>query len=357
MKQLLAILFTGFLFLILLTSCEELYFPKLESMPGLLVVESHITNDPKMNYVKISTTNGFYDNISPESLAGISVKLIEIGGKTITAVDIGKGVFAFSETSKPGKDYQLKITYQKDIYESDTVRMPSLPSIDDIYSLYKVSKTYRTDDFGPPVLIETPGREIYVDAPISQTLQYYRFDWRAVLLWGITPPGGPMGYPPATYGWQSLYNMDLINLAGQKRFSDATQIKKHPILSIPYDYRVYLDSDEKIENGWIIIIDQYGMDKKSYDFYEEFNKQLTAEGHLFDPALTQVNSNIYCTTDPSKKVLGYFEVNSYRQHRYYFNLWGIDQGKVILRELNRYPDIPREGQITGIVPEFWEYTY
>ena len=357
MKQLLAILFPGFFFIILLVSCEELYFPKLEKMPELMVVESHITNDPKLNYVKISTTNGFYETIPNESLKGISVKLMEVDGKILTAVDNGKGHFSFSETPKPGREYKLRIAYQEDIYESDPVRMPSIPSIDDIYSLYKISKTYRTDAFGPPVLIETPGREIYIDAPITQTLQYYRFDWRAVLLWGITPPPTPLGYPPATYGWNSLYNQDLINLAGQKRFSDATQIKKHPILSIPYDYRIYLDSEEKIENGWIIIIDQYGMDKKSYDFYEEFNKQLTAEGHLFDPALTQVNSNIYCTNDPSKKVLGYFEVNSYRQHRYYFNLWGIDQGKVILRELNRYPEIPNEGQLIGNPPEFWEYTY
>lgn len=357
MKRRIAILFPGLLFLVFLASCEELYFPKLESMPGLLVVESHITNDPKMNYVKISTTNGFYENITNTSLAGISVKLIEIGGKTITAVDNGKGVFKFLETSKPGKDYQLKISYQKDIYESDTVRMPSLPSIDDVYSLYKISKTYRTDAFGPPVLIETPGREIYIDAPITQTLQYYRFNWRAVLLWGITPPPTPLGYPPATYGWNSLYDRDLINLAGQKRFSDATQIKKHPILSIPYDYRIYLDSEGKNENGWIIIIDQYGIAKNSFDFYEEFNKQLTAEGHLFDPVLTQINGNIYCTSDPAKKALGYFEVNSYRQHRFYFNLWGIDQGKVILRQINRYPDIPNEGQVIRNPPEFWEYTY
>jgi hypothetical protein len=357
MKQLLTILFPGFLFLILFSSCEELYFPNLDKMPEILVVESHITNDSRLNYVKITTTNGFYETVPNESLKGINVKLIDINGKTLTATDNGKGNFAFPETPTPGRKYKLKITYQNDIYESDTVRMPSLPSIDDIYSLYKVSKTYRTDAFGPPVLIETPGREIYIDAPITQTLQYYRFDWRAVLLWCITPPPTPMGFPASTYGWNSLYDKDLINLAGQKKYSEASQVKKHPILSIPYDYRVYIDAKEKIENGWILIIDQYGIDQKSHDFYEQFNKQLTAEGHLFDPVLTQINGNIHCTNDPSKKIVGFFEVNSYRQHRYYFNLWGIDQGKVILRELNRYPDIPNEGQVIRTPPEFWEYTY
>lgn len=322
-----------------------------------MVVESHITNDPRLNYVKITTTNGFYETVPNASLKGINVKLIEVNGKTLTATDNGKGNFAFPETPTPGRKYKLKITYQNDIFESDTVQMPSLPSIDDFYSLYKISKTYRTDAIGPPVQIETPGRELYVDAPITPTLQYYRFNWRAVLLWCITPPPTPLGYPASTYGWNSLYDNDLINLAGQKIYSNATQIKKHPILTIPYDYRIYLDSKEKIENGWIIILDEYGIDKKTYDFYEQMNKQLTAEGHLFDPVLTQVYGNIHCTNDPSKKILGFFEVNSYREYRYYFNLWGIDQGKTILRELYRYPDIPSDGQIKGVVPEFWEYTY
>lgn len=350
-------MFSGFLVLVFLASCEELYFPKLDDMPGIMVVESHITNDPGLNYVKISTTSGFYENMANTSLSGIKVKLLEVDGKILTATDNGKGYFSFPETPVPGRAYQLRITYQQDVFESDTVQMPTLPSIDNIYSLYKLSKTYRTDAFGPPVQIETPGREIYIDAPLSESLKYYRFDWRAVLLWCITPPPTPLGYPASTYGWNSMYDQDLINIAGQKKFSDASQVKKHPILSIPYDYKVYLDSEEKVENGWIIIINQYGIDKKSYDFYEKFNQQLTAENHLFDPVLTQITGNIHCTTDPSKKVLGNFEVNTYRQYRYYFNLWGIDQGKVILREINRYPEIPRDGQITGIVPEFWEYTY
>jgi hypothetical protein len=357
MKQIMTILFPGFLLLTLLSSCEELYFPNLDKMQEIMVVESHVTNDPTLNYIKITASKGFYESGPAETIKGINVILTEINGKTIRAIDSGKGIFLFSETPSPGKKYKLTITYQDDVFESDTVQMPALPSIDNIYSLYKVSKTYRTDSFGPPVLIETPGREIYVDAPLSSTLQYYRFDWRAVLMWAITPPPTPFGPSPTTYGWNSLFDQNIINLAGQKRYSGADQVKKHPILSIPYDYRIYLDSNEKIENGWILIINQYGMDQKSYEFYERLNKQLTAEGQLFDPVLTQVNGNIRCTNDPSKKILGNFEVNSYRQYRYYFNLWGIDQGKVLLREIYRYPEITNEGTSFRIVPEFWEYTY
>jgi hypothetical protein len=357
MRKTLTILFPTVLLLAFLSSCEELYFPSLDKMQGIMVVESHVTNDPKLNYIKITTTNGFYESVPNESLKGITVKLTEINGRTIRATDTGKGIFAFSETPEPGMDYKLTITYQNDVFESDTVRMPALPSIEDIYSLYKVSKTYRTDSFGPPVLVETPGREIYIDAPLSPALQYYRFDWRAVLLWAITPPPSPTGPSTSTYGWNSLFDQNIINLAGQKRYSEAGQLKKHPILSIPYDYKIYLDSKEKVENGWILIINQYGIDQKSHDFYEQLNKQLTAEGQLFDPVLTQITGNIRCTNDPTKKILGNFEVNSYRQYRYYFNLWGIDQGKVLLRELYRYPEIPNEGTSFRIVPDFWEYTY
>lgn len=357
MKQLLSIFFSAVFGLAFLASCEDRYFPKLEEMPQLLVVESHLTNDSRQNYVRISASNGFYENNYGEALPGLTVSLIQEDGKSQKAIDRGNGYYSFLEAPVSGNSYKLRINHLKDVYESDMVVMPALPSIDSIYTQYKVSKTYRTDEFGPPVLIETPSREIYVDVPVNAAIQYYRFKWRAVLLWCITPPPTPLGYPASTYGWNSLIDNDRINLAGEKRFSESPQIKKHPILSLPYDYRIYIDSEEKLENGWIIILDQYGTEKKAYEFYEELNKQFTAENNLFDPVLTQINGNMHCLNDPSKKILGFFEINSYRQYRYYFNIWSIDQGKVLLRELKRFPDIPGEGQTLRTPPEFWEYTY
>ena len=352
-KELLYIVSVALLFV----SCEKYYTPKLDKVDSILVIESHLTNDAQQNFVKVTATNGYYDTNTTEPSDGVSVDLIDMQGKTMNALDFGNGYFRFTDTPVPGREYKLVIRHYMDKYESEVVKMPSLPSIDTAYTEYQVQKTYRTNTIGPPVPIETPVREMYIDAPITQSLQYYRFAWRAVLQWTITPPSTPFGSPPSTNGWLSLYDKDqgLINLAGPKLYSSASQIKKHPILSIPYEYGVYLDSKEKNKQGWILIIDEFGITRESYDFHNELNKQLTAEGNLFDPVLAQVYGNIHCTTNASKVVLGYFDLSSYRQYRYYFNVWAVDEGKVILRQLDKYPYIPDNGQTVGDPPYFWEF--
>ena len=199
-KELLYIVSIALLFV----SCEKYYTPKLDKVEKILVVESHITNDRQQNFVWISTTDGYYDTLSKQSLVGVSVKLIQKSGETIDAFDFGNGYFTFPYTPVPGNEYKLVIHHNQDIYESDVVKMPSLPSIDSTYTEFKIQKTYKTNTIGSPIIIETPGREMYIDAPISQSLKYYRFAWRAVLQWTITPPSTPFGAPPSTNGWLSL---------------------------------------------------------------------------------------------------------------------------------------------------------
>lgn len=341
---------------VLLVSCEEYYKPDMDEVSGLLVVESHLTNDPKQNFVKLTKTLDFYSFGLGEKISGAKVELLEIGGQTTRAIESGTGYFTFPKIPVAGKKYMLIITYQKDIYESDPVTMPPLPSIDSLYTNNKVNKTYRTDVFGGPVPIETPGREICIDAPITTTLEYYRFSTRAILQWIVTPP--PVTFPPPSlYGWNSFYDKGLFNIAGPKQFSISDQVKNHPILFLGYDGRAYLDSASQVPSGWILIIDQYGISKGSYDFHDKLNKQLSAEGSLFDPVLTQVSGNIRCKTDSKKIVVGFFDLNSYRQFRYFFYFGYDETGKVFQRRLKRYPEIPDVGSQYGVPPVFWETIY
>jgi hypothetical protein len=55
--------------------------------------------------------------------------------------------------------------------------------------------------------------------------------------------------------------------------------------------------------------------------------------------------------------LGFFDLNSYRQYRYFLFFGYDEKTKVIQRRLNRYPDIPGNGEQQGIIPEFWENAY
>lgn len=346
-------------FVSLFVSCEDYYKPDLEVVPGLLVVESHLTNDPNQNFVKLSLTRGFYSTGPVENIAGARVDLLETGGQTMKGIESGSGYFTFPRTPVSGKRYQLRISYQRDVFESEYVVMPPLPSIDSLYTMHKIEKTYRTDAYGAPTQVETPGREIDIDAPITPQLKYYRFNWRAIIEWVYNPPAPAFGPPPPpVFGWLSRYDKGIFNLAGPKEFSISDKVRTHPVLSLAYDSRIYLDSATQIPVGWIVIVDQYGITKNSFDFHNKLNKQFTAEGSLFDPILTQVYGNIRCTTDPSKIALGFFDLNSYRQYRYFLNLGSGDDKFVIQRRLNEYFIIPDEGFTDdGTLPVFWENNY
>jgi len=73
--------------------------------------------------------------------------------------------------------------------------------------------------------------------------------------------------------------------------------------------------------------------------------------------LTQVYGNIHCTSDPTKIVLGFFDLNSHRQYRYYLNLGAGDDKHVKQRRLNQYLEIPYDGYQIGERPVFWESNY
>jgi len=348
------------LILMLFLSCEEIYKPELEIVPGNLVVESHVTNDPNQNYVILSNTTDFYNPMPQERVTGARVELVQFNVfgyyhyETIyNSTEISPGHYNFKDAPVPGNRYRLRITLGTDVYESNLEHMPPLPVIDSLYTGFKLEKSYRLDAYGPPNQVEIPSQEIYIDAPIAQSLQYYRFNWRMILQWTFIPTA--VGPPQPSYqGWLSIYHDGEFNLAGIKQFSQSDHVSKHPIISLPYIPRDYLEIEKQSGSGWILILDQFGISKDSYDFYENLNKQLTAEGNLFDPLLTQVYGNMHCSSDSSKIVFGNFNLNSYKQHRYFFYLGVNEKSKVIQRKLNQYPEIPSRGIFQGTYPSFWE---
>jgi hypothetical protein len=123
-------------------------------------------------------------------------------------------------------------------------------------------------------------------------------------------------------------------------------------MTLPYDAGIYLLPDS-LPLGWILIIDQYGTSRGSFDFHEKLNSQFSANGTLFDPIQTQIYGNITCKTDPSKIVYGYFDLNSWQQSRYFLRM-SISSPTVYQRQIFRYPYIPDQGSQKVFPPDWWE---
>jgi len=341
------------LMIMLLSSCEAYYKPAIDTVKGQLVVEAMMTNDPSLNFVHLTQTRNFYDEQPPAVVSGANVELVEINGKVIKGVENVWGYFYFNVVPVVGKNYKLRIFLENNIYESEVVTMPPLPTMTKFYSEQVLKTIYSTDGSGNPIASLIQGREMYVDAPVTNALSYYRFNVRSILEWIYAPPGMNGPPPPPMFGWQSYYESNQFNLAGPKKFSQTGKIEMHPLLMLAYRTDYYLHSDTLSSNGWILIIDQYGTSKGSYEYHEKLNSQFAADGSLFDPIQTQVYGNITCLTDPTKIVFGYFDMNSHQQYRYYYDMSGPG-GLLTLRQIFRYPDIPDQGRILSFPPDWWE---
>jgi len=346
-KQLIYLLFL----IMLLASCEEYYTPKIDDISGQLVVDALITNDITENHVFLTTTLGFYNNQAPPAALNATVQLVDKDGITLIATESSPGSFFFNSLPMSGNSYKLRISYQNNIYESERVAMPSLPKIFNAYSINKVKTTYQPDSYGAIMTVNVNGREIYIDAPATDALAYYRFSTRSIIEWVKPLPGYPP--PPPIYGWESFIETNNFNIAGPKAFSQSDTIKKHPLTWLASDSKYYLFSDTLIPCGWIIIVDQFGTSKGSYEFHEKINSQFGADGSLFDPIQTQIYGNIKCKTDPTKTVYGYFDLNSYRQYRYFLKPYSSQD--INLRQILRYPYIPDQWQTTIYPSAWWEW--
>jgi len=337
---------TYFLFLlILLASCEEYYTPKIDNINGQLVVDAMLTNDPSRNYIRLTSTRGYYDGKESFPILDADVQLIDKHQVALKGTEIGTGSFIFETVPKIGNSYKLRIKTRDNTYESAMVTMPPLPKILDAYSGDKSKKIYEYNDWDNGLMsFNYEGHNVYVDLPVTDSLAYYRFSTRAILEWYPIKAKG--------CGWLSIYENSNFDIARLKTFTQADTIKEHPLTWLSYDRNYYVLnktlSDSLYPRGWVIIVDQFGTSKESYEFHEKMNSQFAADGSILDRIPAQIDGNITCLTDPSKKVYGYFDLNSYRQYRY--NI--LFQSSQLVQAFT-YPDIPDYGTYGPGFPDWW----
>ena len=337
--------------LLFFTACEEYYTPAIDQTDGHLVVDALITNDVSYKSVHLSWSRGFYSTQPTQLVSGAKVELIQATGRVFSSIPTGTGYFTFEMVPETGESYKLRISLGKDIYESEFVTMPPIPSIDSLYVADQVSEVYKPDIYGKPYAVSLSGLEFYINVPVTAQLANYRFYTRSLIEWIYYPPGIQ---DPPVYGWDSFDDKSRYNLASANKMNATTnKIVQHPINFLAYNSQEYLKSDSLKSNGWIIFIDQFGTSIGSYDYHQQINSQFAADGSLFDPIQTQIVGNITCKTDPAKRVYGYFDLNSYRLINYFAKFSGPQAG-ITIRKLINFPYVQVKGQTVGIPPFWWQ---
>lgn len=347
----------------ILQSCEQIYTPDIDETGGAIVVDARIVSGSTGNYVILYKSIGYNDEsrIYPP-VTGALVSIISDAGEEQKLTEYTPGRFPADVRLVSENQYKLKILYEGNVYESSFEPVPTIPSIDTVYGeggtkLIAPEGSNNVDDF-----FETVGVQLYSDILDKDELPYFRFTARLVLQYVYTvlvpsQVGPPVEVP--TFAWTSSYPSDTYNIAAPDRFTSSGYILRHPLYFLvkkPYLGKEAFMVNGPYFDGWILIINQHRLSKPAFDFYDDLNKQLEANGKMFDPMYIQARNNLKCINNPDAVVLGNFEISTVSEARYFVIFMSEKEGYLV-KKIPYFYEIPLSGESLGSQPDFWEKAY
>ena len=310
------VLLFGMSTIIILISCTEEIDFKTESFESALVIEATITNQLKQQEVILSRTFMFEEE-GPNPETNADVRIVSDDGEFIfQEVEDGKYVSNIAFKAEPNTNYALKITTSNGQFYSST--SSQLTQSIEIEQLYAVRET---NDQG------INGMAIYVDSfdPTGNS-KYYRYEYEETYKI-IAPSWVPEDiivleelYPCTVALVQKIQEEQIcyntvksitINQTNTNTLIE-DRVTRHLVRFID-------DNDFILSHRYSILLKQFIPSQQAYSYYETLN-HFSEEGSLLSQVQPGfINSNIFSESNPTEKVLGFFDVSSVALKRIYFN--------------------------------------
>jgi hypothetical protein len=306
----------------LMVSCYEPYFPETESVDKVLVINGLITDEYAPYSIFLSYAESFDSTSAKVPVSSAQVVVSDNKGNSYIFHESDNGNYVSDHLQfrgVPGYSYTLHvITKDGYEYESDPQHMPVEGSPETIYTEYAYKETISKQN-GDFVL--SHGVNILADIENkSDTIPRFRYTSHRVTQYFYTIcPMFQACY--SFYCWQSDEANSDINLTGGDYAVNSVSIKRHEICFIDdnasclaLDYKLGQSvtteyKDFPIHNR-LVYLNRYSLNNEAYLYYKSMNEQLRSDGKLFDPIAVQIVGNIRCTTNPGKKVFGFFEAST-----------------------------------------------
>jgi hypothetical protein len=325
----------------LLISCYKPYNPDIKSNEKVVVVEGLITNEVGSYKIRLSYAIPFDTTGLGQPISSAHVYVTDDFGNKYDFNEKGNGFYisdSMQFTGHPNSSYILYIeSPDGEVYRSDPQKLVEVFYSDSIYA--KVDYQQTISRFNQIVVI-IHGANMLVDIKSnSDKLPRFRFTSGLVrqYFYALNIPPPVFDTPLYLfYCWQTNNSNLQLNLAYNEYSENGYNINKHSVYFIDdltsIDAFVYglgtknpdlsfnsIQSTERksyIVMHRILYLNQYTLNNESYSYYKNMDEQLRSDGKLFDPIATQLNGNIKCITNPSRKVFGFFEASSVRHTAY-----------------------------------------
>ncbi len=298
-----------------LCTCIDPYSPKLGGYDSLLVVDGLITDANSSHTIKLSQT--FQDqNSIPANVSDATLFISDDTGNKSYLKNKGNGIYktdSLEFKGTIGRTYTLHIlTQEGEEFASEPCLMQSVPDIDSVYfekDQKVISNGTQTRD----------GLSIYLDSKEGDNNQYYR--WAYTETWKFKVPY-PKKYDFNLADSTVVLTTSVKELCWKSKKSDeilihsvyageATRITKEPVIFIA------TDQSDRLQQQYSILVSQYSISKKEYDFWNNLKQVNESGGDIFAKQPFSVISNIHNINIPKERVLGYFQVSAVKQKRKY----------------------------------------
>jgi hypothetical protein len=299
------ILFFGIISATFFANCKQEYLPSGIAKANLsyLVVDGIILNGQDTTVINLSRTQNLTDSTytqKPE--AGALVSIIGQNSEEYDLTNNGNGHYSINQLNLNNNEiYRLKIvTANGNEYLSDSLQVKFNPPIDSI--------SWMRQDDGVHIYANThdsSGNTRYYRWEYSETWEYHSIFFSA-----YKPVNGGLVFRDSTNYvnkcWTTQSSANL--LLGTSVKLDQDVIYEYPVIFIP-------EGSPKLSVEYSILVKQYTLTEKAFNFWQALQKSTEQTGSLFDPQPTQLNGNIHCVTNAKEQVLGYISLTSLQQQR------------------------------------------
>lgn len=292
-------------------ACREEYDPPIiSSAESNLVVEGVLNAGAGPTTIRLSRTFKLDDSAR---LRGEQNAVVTVEGKDNTTRLLNMtrdGIYTSANLGLSlNTEYRLKITTTNGKeYLSDYMVAKKTPPID--------SLEFKQEEKGVQVYVNTHDD--------SNNTRYYRWDFDET--WEIW----------SNYYSAFIYEFDVVRprlpaedvstcwkyassntiVLGSSARLQSDYIFRAPVTFINYDNKI---GTEKLAVRYSILLRQYALDKRGYEFYEMMKKMTEGLGSIFDPQPSELRGNIHCTTDPGELVIGYVTAVSIEEKRFFIS--------------------------------------
>ena len=298
----------------ILCTCIDPYSPKLKGYDSILVVDGLVTDENAACTIKLSTT--LQDqNAIPVMVTDASINISDEGGNRFQLNNMGGGIYRTDSImfkGMIGRSYTLHITtHEGNEYESVPCLMQPVPDIDSVYFAKDVEIVNNGTE-------SQEGLRIYLDSKQGINNEYYRWSFDETWKFKVPFPKKYNYIDSVTivavdkineYCWKNRKSSEILIhsiSSGQNQ-----RIEKEPIFFIA------TEKSDRLMIEYSILVKQYSISKSEYDFWDNLKRVNESGADIFASQPFEIVSNIHNLSNPTERVLGYFQVSAVKQFRKY----------------------------------------